>query len=147
MFDELDLKTSATVYASADDLLGVDDLPEYDVTIRRWQKSGAALKVRVRALDLNAQEAIDIAALIQHPKTNEWVRSGAAYEAATLQYGVSVPRLSEAQASLMRAHNPTIIGAITRFIWALSAIPQATIEALVNDLAGPAPAAPPDAGA
>ncbi len=146
MFDELGFGAAGDDYASVDDLLGADDLPEIDVKIKRWHRNGKPMRLRVRALSLDAQEAIDIAALLKHPKTGEWVRSTAAFNAATLQYLVIVPQLSAAQASLMRAHNPTIIDELCKFGWSLSAIDHDLIEKLANDLAPPEPAALPNEG-
>ena len=128
--DELQFSGDAD-YATATDLLAVDDLPERDITIRRWTKAGKSLKLRVRALDLDQQERIDIESLIKHEKTEEWVRSGAIYAAATLREAVIVPTLDDAKAHLMRKHNPVIIGELVRFIWTLSALDDAFLEKLV----------------
>lgn len=125
----------ATPYATAGDLTTADDLAEMDLMVKRWHKNGKALKIRIKALDLDQQEAIDLDSLKQHPKTKEWLRSDALYCAATMQYGVIVPKLTKEQAQAMRQHNPDIVRGIVRWIWALSALSVDDIEKYANDLA------------
>jgi hypothetical protein len=127
------------VYASAEDLLTVSDLPERAVTIRRWHKNGRALTIRVRALDLDQQDRVNQAALTKNAKTGEWQQSVAAFNAATLEHAIVVPRLDTAQAQAMRKHNPVIIEKLVNFIWSLSALDDDTIEQYARALANPPP--------
>jgi hypothetical protein len=122
-------------YATASDLTTADDLAEMDLTVKRWHKNGKPLKIRIKALDLDQQEAIDLDALKQHPKTKEWFRSDALYCAATLQHGVIVPKLTKEQAQAMRQRNPNILRGVVQWIWALSALDVDDIEKYANDLA------------
>ena len=131
LLGEVDLSGDAA-YASADDLMRLDDLHEIDVIVKRWQASGKRLKLRIRALDIDQQEQIDIESTIKHDKTGEWVRSEALYMAASLREMCIVPKLSDGQAQMMRKHNPTIIRELVRFGWTLSALDDDLIERLVN---------------
>lgn len=135
-------------YASVDDLLEVADLCEVDLTITRWKKSGASLRIRVRALDFDQQERIDRNCLVKID--DRVVRSEARFASLTLKEALIVPTLNDAQANAMRKHNPSIISAIVRFVWdVLSALDQETIDAIVDttiaDPEQPAHDAPPDA--
>ncbi len=146
MFDELTPLTqdTAVVYATADDLLTIADLPERNVTIRRWHKNGKPLIIRIRALDLDQQDRINHAATTRNSKTGEWEQSVAALNAATLLEAVIVPKLTPDQAKAMRGHNPVIIQKLVDFIWGLAALDDATIEQYARALA---PADPTDAAA
>ncbi len=141
MFDELTplLAAEPVVYASAEDLTTVADLPERAVTIRRWHKNGKALTIRVRALDLDQQDRVNQAALIKNTKTGEWQQSIAAFSAATLLEAITVPRLTKEQAQAMRGHNPIIIEKLVDFVWSLSALDDDTIEHYARTLANPTP--------
>jgi hypothetical protein len=136
-------------YASVDDLLLVSDLCEVDLTVTRWKRGGQSLRIRVRALDFDQQERIDRSSLVKLPD-GQIVKSEARFAAATLKEAVIAPTLTDAQARQMTKHNPSIIGAIVRFVWdVLSALDQEIIDALV-DTAIPDPGqsaadAPPDA--
>jgi hypothetical protein len=140
LFDEIQTTAADAAYATPTDLMMVDDLAEMDVTITRWQASGKRLKLRVRALDLDQQEQIDIESTIEHPATKQWVRSGALYAAATLRESVIVPKLNNGQAQMLRKHNPIIINELVKFIWTLSAIDDALLARLVNIDDPPPPA-------
>lgn len=141
MFDDVQplLSDQAVVYASADDLLSVVDLPERNVTIRRWHRNGKPLTIRVRALDLDQQDRINQAALTKNPKTGEWQQSIAAFNAATLLEAVAVPKLTPDQAKAMRSHNPIIIQKLVNFVWSLSGLDDETIEGYARALANPTP--------
>jgi hypothetical protein len=150
MFDEIQplLAADAVVYASAEDLLTVTDLPERNVTIRRWHKNGKPLTIRVRALDLDQQDRVNQAALTKNAKTGEWQQSVAAFNAATLLEAIIVPKLTPEQAQAMRKHNPVIIDKLVNFVWSLGALSDDTIEEYARALANPTadtPAPAPDA--
>lgn len=118
-------------YASVDDLLQISDLVEVDLTITRWKRNGAPLRIRVRALDFDQQEQIDRASLVKIDE--RVVKSEARFAAATLKAAVIAPTLNDAQANAMRKHNPAIISGIVRFIWdVLSALDQEDIDAIVD---------------
>lgn len=142
MFDELTplMQDTAVVFATADDLLTVADLPERNVTIRRWHKNGKALTIRIRALDLDQQDRVNHAAATKNTKTGDWEQSIAAFNAATLLEAVIVPKLTPDQAKAMRGHNPIIIAKLVEFIWSLAALDDATIEQYARTLATPDPA-------
>lgn len=147
-FPGLAFPSPGGAYASVDDLLLVSDLCEVDLTVTRWKRNGASLRIRVRALDFDQQEQIDRGSLIK--VDNQIVKSEARFAALTLQAAVIVPTLNAAQANAMRKHNPSIISAIVRFIWdVLSALDQETIDAIVDTslpgTSGAAHDAPPDA--
>lgn len=137
MFDEVQplMAESAVVFATADDLLTVADLPERNVTIRRWHKNGKPLTIRVRALDLDQQDRITQAAMIKNNKTGAWEQSVAAFNAATLHEALTTPKLTAEQARAMRQHNPIIIQKLVDFIWSLAALDDATIEQYARTLA------------
>jgi cytochrome b len=119
-------------YASVDDLLQVADLCEVDLTVTRWKKGGESLHIRVRALDFDQQEAIDRGSVVKL-KDGSVVKSDARFAALTLKEAVIVPTLNDAQAQAMRKHNPSIVGAIVRFVWdVLSALDQEVIDGLVE---------------
>jgi hypothetical protein len=115
-------------YASADDLLTVSDLPERNVTIKRWHRNGKPLTIRIRALDLDQQDRVNTEAMVKNKRTNEWEQSEPALCAATLREAVVTPRLTNEQAQAMRKHNPIIIRTLVNFIWSLSALDDDTIE-------------------
>ena len=148
MFNEITpiMADTPVVYASADDLLTVADLPERNVTIRRWHKNGKALTIRVRALDLDQQDRVNQAALTKNAKTGVWEQSTAAFNAAVLLDAVVVPKLTPEQARAMRKHNPVIVGKLVDFIWSLSALDDDTIESYARTLANPTPDADATAG-
>jgi hypothetical protein len=146
--DELSpiMADTPVVYASAEDLMTVADLPERNVIIRRWHKNGKPLTLRIKALDLDQQDRVNQAALEKNRKTGEWQHSVAAFNAATLLELVIVPKLTPEQAQAMRKHNPVIIQSLVDFGWGLSALDDDTIEGYARALATPAPdLAPPDA--
>jgi hypothetical protein len=126
-------------YASAEDLLTVSDLPERNVTIRRWHKNGKPLKIRIRALDLDQQDKVNQAALVKNTKTGAWEQSTAAFNAAALLEMIVVPKLTHEQAQAMRKHNPVIIQSLVDFGWGLSALDDDTIEGYARALANPTP--------
>jgi hypothetical protein len=139
--DELSpiMADTPVIYASAEDLMTVDDLPERNVTIRRWHKNGKSLNLRIRALDLDQQDKVNHAALEKNRKTGEWQQSIAAFNAATLLELVIVPKLTPEQAQAMRKHNPVIIQSLVDFGWGLSALDDDTIEGYARALANPTP--------
>lgn len=136
----------AVVYASAEDLLTVGDLPERNITIRRWQKGGAPLVIRIRALDLDQQDRINQESLIRNPKTGAWEQSTAAFCAASLRELCVSPKLTNEQAQAMRKRNPDIIRKIVDFGWFLGGLDDETIERAARAMANPEPSPSPDAG-
>lgn len=141
MFEELTplMSDQPVVYASAEDLLTVSDMPERAVTVRRWHKNGKPLTIRIRALDLDQWDRVNQAALIKNNKTGDWQQSIAAFNAAVLLEAVIVPKLTPEQARAMRQHNPIIIGKLVEFVQSLSALDDETIEGYARVLANPTP--------
>lgn len=141
MYEEVTplLTDTPVVYASAEDLLTVSDLPERNVTIRRWHKNGKPLTLRIRALDLDQQDKINQAALIKNTKTGTWEQSTAAFNVAALLEMVIVPKLTPEQAQAMRKHNPVIVQSLVDLGFALSALDDETIERHARILANPTP--------
>lgn len=137
-FPGLSFPQPGGAYASADDLLLVSDLCEIDLVVKRWKRSGEALRIRVRALDFDQQEKIDRGALVKID--GQYVRSESRFAAATLREAVIVPTLTDAQARQMTKHNPQIISQVVRFIWdVLSSLDQDAIDAIVeSEIPGPA---------
>lgn len=126
---------NADAYASVDDLLGLDDLIEHDITIRRWHRNGRALKLRVKALNLEQQDQIYQASLIKNKKTGEWETARLSYCVETLQRAVRVPTLDLPQAQSLAHKNPVIINALVDFIWSLAAFDGDELEKVAYALA------------
>lgn len=119
-------------YATADDLLLLSDLSEVDLVVKRWTRNGQPLRIRVKALDFDQQEACERGALVM--RDGQAVRSAARFAALTLFESVIVPKLSLEQAHAMRKHNPAVVSEVVSFIWnALSTWNQAMVEAIVNE--------------
>lgn len=119
-------------YATADDLLTVSDLPERNVTIRRWHRNGKALTIRIRALDLDQQDKINQESIVKNKKTGDWEQSEPVFCAASLRELCVVPKLTNEQAQAMRKHNPIIIRKLVNFGWLLSALDDDTIEQMAR---------------
>jgi hypothetical protein len=134
---------NADAYASVDDLLTMDDLHEQDVTIKRWHRNGKALKLRVKALNLEQQDAIYQASMVKNKKTGEWETARLVFCAETLTRSVRMPSLDTAQAQALARKNPVIINALVDFIWALAALDAETLEAAAHAMAPPDPNAEP----
>lgn len=129
MFEEVrPTLLNADAYASVDDLLTMDDLLEEDVTIKRWHRNGRALKLRVKALNIEQQDAIHQAALVKNKKTNEWESATLVFWAETLTRSVRSPALDLAQAQALAKKNPVIVKALVDFIWALAALDADLLE-------------------
>jgi len=138
MFENARLITGdSAAYTSVESLLGQDDLPEVDITIPRW---GA--KLRLKALDLEQQLAIQYAALRKNNKTGQWERNQVEFCAQTWHIACRVPTLDLAQARLLAKKNPIIITEVTDLIWALAAFTPDALEAAAHALAPTDPAAP-----
>lgn len=149
LFAGLSFPAPGGPYATADDLLLVSDLTEVDLVVKRWARNGQSLRIRVRALDFDQQEAIDRGSLVKL-SDGQIVKSEARFAALTLREAVLVPKLSDSQAQALRKHNPAIISQVVRFVWdVLSALDQELIDGLVDaaipDPHGAADDAPPDA--
>ena len=125
----------------------LDDLLEEDVTIKRWHRNGRPLKLRVKALNIEQQDAIHQAALAKNKKTGEWESVGIVFWAETLTRAVRVPALDLAQARSLAQKNPVIVKALVDFIWALAALDADLLEQAALALAPPDPNAPTDADA
>lgn len=133
-------------YATAADLLGVQDIPELDVKIIRWHASGQALKLHVRGLSLPVQDKINQAALVKNAKTNIWETSRFLFCVETLQVGVRMPAIDGGIARSLLEKNPVVINALVDFIWSLAAFTDDELEkaayALLPPDADPAALAP-----
>lgn len=130
LFDEARPSTGdpALTYGKPGDLLTIDDLLEMDLDVQRWK-----MKIRVRALDLDQEDRIELESLIKHPKTGEWYQPPALKMAITLREGIIVPKLDKAQAEALRKRNPRIAEGIARWIRLLSSLTHETIEKYVAD--------------
>lgn len=126
---------SSGPYATVDDLLEQSDLLEQDVTIRRWHKNGRPLRLRVKALNLEQQDAIHLAALIKHKKTGLWEADRLVFCAHSLVAGVRMPALDLGQAQALVRKNPSVINSLVDFIWALAALDLDTIEQAAHAMA------------
>lgn len=135
MLDQIHpLIPNADPYATTADLLAVQDIPEVDITVVRWTASGAALKLRVRGLDLPKQDAIQLAALVKNPKTGLWEQSRVLFAIETLRIGVRVPELDAATAKALLGKNPTVINALVDFIWGLAGYTDELLEQAAHAL-------------
>jgi hypothetical protein len=128
-------------YATVDELLEQDDLPECDLTIPRWHKNGKPLKLRVKALTLEQQDSIQMASLVKHPKTGEWITNRELFCAETLTRSVRMPGLDPAHGKALVRKNPVTISAIVDFIWVLAAMTDEELERAATAMAPPERAA------
>jgi hypothetical protein len=128
-------------YATAEQILATQDLPEVDVKITRWTASGKPLKLRVRGLDLPTQDKIQQAALVKNPKTGLWERSDVLFAIETLQHIIRVPGIDQGTARAMLQKNPMVINALVDFGWGLVAFTDEMLEKAAHALL------PPDADA
>lgn len=130
LFDEAAPSAGAGLeYGSAGALTTVDDLLEIDLDVRRWK-----MKIRVRALDLDQEDRIELESLVKHPKTGEWYQPPALKTAITLREGIIVPKLDKEQAKTLVKRNPRIAEGIARWIRLLSSLTNETIEQYVADI-------------
>lgn len=133
-------------YASVSDILTCDDLAEVTIHVPFW--NNAAL--RVRALDLETQDAIRMAAgravkpidrergIVQHSPT---------FAAETFQRGIVQPMFTKEQAQAIVRKHAKAVELVVNFVWALSAMSQEEIHAIVAAEAQiPAAEPAPDSG-
>jgi hypothetical protein len=130
-------------YGTAAQVAAADDLLEFNFFVVRW-----GFSVRLRALDLDQEDKIELESLVKHPKTQEWYQPPALKTAITLREGIIVPKLDKAQAEALRKRNPRIAEGIARWIRLLSSLTKETIEKYVADATSMDGAPPPvdDAG-
>jgi hypothetical protein len=136
MLNELTPAATPGNYAGVDDVLACPDLPEQDVIIRRWRRNGASLRLRVRAFDLEQEARIRRESLIKHPVTQEVVEDRVRFVEASIREGVVVPKLTPAQAGLLRRKNPRIVEMLCDYLWLLSAFDEDELESMAGDLSG-----------
>ena len=121
-------------YATVDDILHANDLPEATLRIPGWKKNGKPLVIRVKAPSLAQRE------LIQRESTEkDGTTDGVAEIEATLRECVIVPKLTIHQASQLRQKNGAVLEQVARLIWTLGQLDQESIDAIVQGLAGAPP--------
>lgn len=119
-------------FASAADLLTLDDRPQVALSIPRWHANGQPLRLLVRALSLDQQEVIQRTARRKDKLTGQVTSDRVLFVAETLRLAFIQPQLDSAQAMALAAKNPTILEAIVDFIWgALGHLDFTAIAALV----------------
>lgn len=123
-------------YASVDDILSSDDLPQATVRVPQWTRKGKPVAIRVRALSLVQREQIDR----ESTRKDGSIDTVAQIE-ATLREGVLVPKFDINTSARLRHKNGNALEQIASFIWALSALDQDLIDAAVQAISGAA--APP----
>jgi hypothetical protein len=137
----LDLLTPPAVadLASVDDLLTVDDLPEVTIRVPFWLRDGQPLAIRVRALDLDQQDTVRMAAqravkaqdrqrgVHQHWPTYVW---------KTWQLGCISPKLTADQAQRLCTKHAEATEQVVELIWTISRLNQTTIDGIVAHLIG-----------
>jgi hypothetical protein len=121
-------------YASVDDILGANDLPESTIHVPQWTSKGKPLAIRVRALSLAQREQIDRESTRRDGSIDTVVQIE-----ATLREGVLVPRFDINTSARLRHKNGAALEQIASYIWALSALDQDLIDAAVQALADAAP--------
>lgn len=114
-------------YASAEEILAQQDLPERDVKITHWHANGRPLKLKVRGLDLPTQIRIMQVSTVKNPKTQQYERDEVAFAIETLQT-IRVPHIDAGTARAMVRKNPVIIRSLVDYIWALAALTDEQIE-------------------
>lgn len=112
--DDVAYVAPALAYASAGDLLTLDDRPQVALRIARWNQT-----LLVRALSLDAQEQITRAARRKDALTGQIVTDRTLFVAETLRLACVQPQLDAAQAKALTAKNATILDALVDAIWGL----------------------------
>lgn len=115
-------------YATIDDILTCQDLPEAIVRVPQWKKNGRALAIRVRALSLMQKEAVLAACRRSDGSIDEVLQIE-----ATLREGCLMPRFDPTTAEKLRYKNPDALSAVFRMIWSLSSLNQELIDAVVAE--------------
>lgn len=143
-------------YPSVDELMALGGLVACTVRVPFWRRAdGADVPVRVSGLDLPTQEAIRLQAAraVKKEDRERGVRQhGPTFAAATLAAALAAPRLTFEQAmALVRGRHAAGVELLVNFIWAISAVDQETVDAIVAaeaeaELAAEAPADELDAG-
>lgn len=123
-------------YASAADLLGLDDRAQATVRVPRWTKNGQPLLLLVRALSLEQQELIHRAARRKDALSGGITNDRSVFVAETLRHACVQPQLDSGQTKALVAKNATILEAIVDFVWSvLSRLDHDQIAAIVRDSA------------
>lgn len=117
-------------------LLATDDRATVTIVVQRWRGAdGEPLRLRLRALDLEAQIAIERDARYKDALTSEIRTDHLRYAWATLRAALVEPSLSEAQAKGLLAKNAGIVNTLVRFIWeVLSHLDPAQLPILPQDI-------------
>lgn len=118
-------------YASVDDILLCSDLPEAIVRVPQWQKNGAALALRVRALSLEQKDRI-----LRECRRADGTIDQVKQIEGTLREGCLQPRFDPNTAERLRHKNPDALDELFATIWTLSALNQDIIDAVVRDQTG-----------
>lgn len=126
-------------YASVEDILLANDLPEMIVRVPRWKRNGASLALRVKALSLVQKEAV-----LRESRRPDGSIDTIVYTEATIREGCIMPRFDANTAERLRLKNPTDLDLIVQTIWTLSALDQDIIDAVVTEQTGAAPPEPPE---
>lgn len=131
------LPTAAQNYPSAEELLeSAGGLVECNVTVPFWRRAdGSDVVVRVRGLDTPTQEEIRLLAaraVDPQDRARGVTRHGPTFAAATLARGLTAPVLNQQQAAgLVRGRHAASVELLVNFIWAISAVDQEAINAIV----------------
>lgn len=129
-------------YASAADILTLDDRPSMDVRVPGWNHAdGKPIIVRIRALSLADRQWINTTAGIGT------ARDESKFILATIHRGIVEPALTWPQTQLLRDHNEQTLEMLADTIWELSGLDQRAVDLFVEELAGARLADGPAAGA
>lgn len=126
-------------YASVDDILECQDIPESTIYVPFWKRRGKPVALRVRGLDLEQQDKVRMAAARRVAKEDRELGIKQHYPTlvtATLCEGIVSPKLTPEQATKLRKKNAVACAAIAEYIWHLSRVDQEYVNARVAELAG-----------
>jgi hypothetical protein len=147
-------------YPTVDQLLATSDLPETDFPVTPW-----GVTLRVRPPSLEQQEQIirhaQLVAARQARKDAQSIAPDFPWQALmpdrgydwltfcvkTLRLCVTCPVLTDAQAQQMKDKNPHAVEQLVNFIWDRGKLSGERIRAIVQEHAGPDPAADTQAAA
>jgi hypothetical protein len=127
----------ATGYPTVEDLLGgAGGVVECNVTVPFWVRAdGSAATVRVRGLDLEAQERIRLKAaraVAPEDRALGSTQHGPTFAAATIAEAFTAPVLTFEQAyKLLKGRHAKSIELLVNYIWAISAVSQESLDAIV----------------
>src|SRR5689334_7899237 len=118
------VREQGEAYATAAQILACQDIPEADIRVPFWRGAdGKPLLMRVRGLDFDAEEAIDLAATKKDGTTD-----GKLVILGILERGILVPKMTKAQIAQLGEKNPHAVKQLAEFIHVLNQFNQEQLE-------------------